>query len=78
MALVCAAIEVLEGELRLFGVTSGSEIEIYQEIRINPKGGFSGRLDDLKALRARKDKMLDAIIEELGGANKDICGVLID
>lgn len=78
LALICAAIETLESEMRLFGVTSGSEIEIYQEIRINPKGGFSGRLDDLKALRARKDKMLDAIIEDLGGANKDICGVLID
>ena len=78
LALICAAIETLEAEMRLFGVTSGSEIEIYQEIRINPKGGFSGRLDDLKSLRERKAKMLDSVLEDLGGANKDICGVLID
>jgi hypothetical protein len=78
LALVCAAIEVLEGEIRLFGVTSGSEIEIYQEIRINPKGGLASRVSDLNSLKDQKDKLIACIKEELGGVNQDICGVLID
>lgn len=86
LALLCAAIQVLEAEVRLFGVTSGSEIEIYQEIRINPKGGLAGRQADLAALRARKDAMLACVLEELGGEVlgagdkmlSDIDGALID
>jgi hypothetical protein len=82
LALICAAIEVLEGEVRLFGVTSGSEIEIYQEIRINPKGGLSGRMADLAALNKRKDNMLARILKELGGDGDrllaDVDGALID
>lgn len=78
LALICAAIEILEGEVRLFGVTSGSEIEIFQEIRINPKGGLSGRLADLDALRKRKAELLACTLKELGGLNADIWGALID
>jgi hypothetical protein len=86
LALVCAAIEVLEAEVRLFGVTSGSEIEIFQEIRINPKGGLAGRQADLGALRARKDALVACVKEELGGELlgagdkmlSDIDGALID
>ena len=79
LAAVCAAIEVLEGELRLFGVTSGSEVDIFQEIRINPKGGFDGRGNDLDALRKRKQALIDAILSEEDGINgPDIDGVLID
>lgn len=78
LALVCAGIELLEAEVRLFGVTSGSEIEIFQEIRINPKGGLTGRLADLKALNARKKDLLDRVLADLGGVNIDIYGTLID
>ena len=80
LSLVLAAIEILEKELRLFGVTSGSEVDIFQEIRINPKGGFDGRASDLGALRKRKDDLINAIMEEgCGGINGgDFWGVLID
>lgn len=79
LAAVCAAIEILEKELRLFGVNSGTEVDIFQEIRINPKGGFDGRLKDLDALRKRKKDLIDAILAEEDGINSpDICGVLID
>jgi hypothetical protein len=78
LAAVCAAIEILEAELRLFGVTSGSEVDIFQEIRINPKGGFDGRLKDLQSLYKRKEKLLQDVLDDNGGLNKDICGVLID
>lgn len=74
LAAVCTAIELLESELRLFGVTSGSEVDIFQEIRINPKGGFDGRLSDLKALHKRKED----IIAALGGIHINLDGVLID
>ena len=79
LAAVCAAIELLENELRLFGVTSGSEVDIFQEIRINPKGGFDGRVQDLKALRERKNLLISDIKGEQDGINSsDISGVLID
>jgi hypothetical protein len=74
LAAVCAAIELLEGELRLFGVTSGSEVDIFQEIRINPKGGFDGRVSDLQALRKLKKELIAAILAE----NPNLFGVLID
>ena len=81
LAAVCVAIEILEAELRLFGVTSGSEVDIFEEIRINPKGGFDGRVNDLKNLYDRKKALLEKAIEESAaadGINRDICGVLID
>jgi hypothetical protein len=78
LAAICAAIEVLEGELRLFGVDSGSEVDIFQEIRIDPSGGFGSRLKDLAALRARKKELIDSILEGAGGINRDLYGVLID
>lgn len=78
LAAVCAAIELLEGELRLFGVTSGSEVDIFQEIRINPKGGFDGRFKDLDALRKRKQALIDAILGELDNIHANLDGVLID
>jgi hypothetical protein len=79
LAICMTAVKVLEGELRLFGITSGSAIEIYQEISINPKGGVAARQADLTALRERCKYLLDEAIKDLGGAaNKDIFGVLID
>ena len=78
LALCSAAVNVLEGELRLFGITSGSAIEIFQEISINPKGGVDGRLKDLAALRERCRYLLEEALKDLGGINKDVCGVLID
>lgn len=78
LAAVCAAIKILEAELRLFGVTSGSEVDIFQEIRINPKGGFDGRLADLQSLYKKKQELLQDVLDEYGGLNKDIFGVLID
>jgi len=82
LALLCASIEILEAEVRLFGVTSGSEIEIFQEIRINPKGGLTGRLADLAALRSRKEALLARVVKKLGSAGDilltDIDGTLID
>lgn len=78
LAICMTAVKVLEGELRLFGITSGSEIEIYEEIRINPKGGVAARQNDLDALRGRCKYLLEQAIADLGGINQDICGVLID
>lgn len=79
LAAICAAIILLENELRLFGVTSGSEVDIFQEIRINPKGGVDGRISDLNNLIERKNKLIEDIKGEQDGINSsDICGVLID
>lgn len=79
LAAICAAIEILEGELRAFSVSAGTEVDIFQEIRINPKGGIDSRKNDLEGLYKRKEALLAAVLEELeDGINADICGVLID
>lgn len=85
LAAVTVAIEILEAELRLFGVTSGSEVDIFEEIRINPKGGFDGRVSDLKGLRDRWKELYECALKVAGadapvadGINHTICGVLID
>jgi hypothetical protein len=78
LAILCAAIEILSGELRLAGVTSGTEVAIFEEIRINPKGGLDNRTNDLAALLKQKKDIIDAIIADgLEGIN-GLYGVLID
>jgi hypothetical protein len=76
LAAVCTALELLENELRLFGATSSSEVDIFQEIRINPKGGVDGRLDDIKALRERKNQLIAGILDV--EIEDDLFGVQID
>lgn len=76
LKLVCTALDLLESEVRQFGTVSATEVDIYQEIRINPKGGLDARQKDLVALRKRKDKLIqDILFEE---ADSNIFGVLID
>lgn len=79
LAALCAAIEILSLEHRLLGAISGSEVDIFQEIKINPKGGITGRQDDLDSLRARKAAIIASIVSEQDGINSsDLSGVLID
>lgn len=72
---ICTAIELLERETRLFGATSASEVDIYQEIRINPKGGLAERWKDLDRLYQRKRSIEERIKME---SSHDLSGVLID
>lgn len=74
LAVVCTAIELLSGELRLNASVSGAEVDIFEEIRINPKGGIDTRLDDLKELNKLKDKLIAAILN----SDTELFGVLID
>jgi len=80
LASLCAAINLLESELRLFGVNSGIEVDIFEEIRVNPKGGVDGRSKDLAALLARKKALIAAILayKKDGINGPDLCGILID
>jgi hypothetical protein len=76
LSLVTAAVEVLEKEFRLFTATSSTQVDIYQEISINPRAGVDARLEDLEALRKRKKDLIDEILSE--AASDDIYGVLIE
>ena len=80
LAITCAAIEILTGELVLAGAISGLEVDIFEEIRINPKAGLDGRTGFLTDLLKRKQKMIDDILADAGGINDPtkIFGVLID
>lgn len=74
---ILAAIDLLAGELRLFNINSATEIEIFQEIRVNPKGGSDSRMADLGNLMKTRDALIDDILN-CGTASDDILGVLID
>lgn len=76
LACLCAAIEILQGEYRDFGISSGIEVDIHEEIKTNPKGGLIARAADLKALNKQKQDLIDAIVKK--NLQSSICGVLID
>lgn len=76
LSAVCAALEILEREFRLFGATSGSMVDIFEEIKIDPRGGLTARQEDLEALRRRKQNLIDEILEAL--AADSIYGVLLE
>ena len=78
LALLCTAIELLSGELRLSGVTSGTEVAIFEEIRINPKGGLASRASDLEALVKQKNDLIDTIIAGGTDGVGGLFGVLVD
>lgn len=80
LAAVCVALEILLNELRLAGAISGTEVDIFQEIRINPRAGLDGRFRDAQSLALRKKEMIQAILDEAGGINdpNKIQGVLVD
>lgn len=74
LSVVLAGIELLEKELRQFSITSGSKVDIYEEIGIDPSAGITSRMKDLADLRARKDELIDAILVD----DPELFGVLID
>lgn len=76
LKMLCTAIDLLASELRLSGITSGVEVDIYQEIRMNPKAGMDARFKDLEALMKRKDKLIAEI--EASVLSDNLRGVLID
>lgn len=76
LAVLCTTIELLMEELNATGATSGVEVDIFEEIRINPKVGLDSRFGILSALMKQKKDLLDALIA--GFADADIVGVLID
>jgi hypothetical protein len=80
LAAVCTALEILLNELRLAGAVSGTEVDIFQEIRINPRAGLDGRFKDAEALALKKRELIQAILDEAGGINdpNKIQGVLVD
>lgn len=78
LSAIMTAIEILEKEFRQFAATSGSQVDIFQEIMINPKAGLDARLKDLQALRKRMSDLIDEILDAAGGINADLYGVLID
>ncbi len=76
LAAVCTALDMLEQEFRVFGATSGSMVDIFEEIKIDPRGGMTARLGDLEALRQRKHDLIDEILKAEMGA--DIYGVILE
>lgn len=76
LSILCASLELLYGELRSAVVNSGTEVAIFEEIRINPKGGLDTRSSDLSSLLKQKQDLIDEIIKD--NALTDIFGVLID
>lgn len=76
LAAVCTALDMLEQEFRVFGATSGSMVDIFEEIKIDPRGGMSARLGDLEALRQRKQDLIDEILKTVTADN--IYGVILE
>jgi len=76
LAIVCTAIEILAGELRLTGAASGLEVDIFEEIRINPRVGLDSRFNDLKLLVAQKNKLIAEVLKQI--IEDDLFGVLVD
>lgn len=76
LSILCTAIELLASELRLSGSTSGVEVDIFEEIRINPKVGLDSRFNDLQALLKMKDKIIASIINN--SMQTDLCGVILE
>jgi hypothetical protein len=77
LAAVLASLDLLTAELRLYGINSATEIEIYQEIRINPKGGLDSRAADLQKLAQLRDKLIEDILA-CAVTDNGVSGVLID
>lgn len=63
LAAVCTALDILLNELRLAGAVSGTEVDIFQEIRINPSAGLDGRFKDAEALTLRKKELIKALLD---------------
>jgi hypothetical protein len=74
LKIICTAIELLSAELGVASANSGVEVDIFEEIRINPKTGLDSRFANLKRLLADKQ----AIIDGIDGDDSDIFGVLVD
>lgn len=76
LSLITTAIDLLSAELRGSSSSSGVEVDIFEEIRINPKVGLDSRYNDLSLLIKRRDEIIDAILKD--GIDDDLYGVLID
>ncbi len=76
LSIICASIELLLRELGLANSTSAVEVDIYQEIRINPKAGLDSRYSLLKLLLQMRQSIMDGIVDDATGV--DVFGVLID
>lgn len=74
LAVLSTAIEILISELFGSSASSGAEVDIFEEIRINPKVGLDSKYGNLKTLLALRQSMIDDIV----GDDSDIFGVLID
>lgn len=76
LAILSAAIEILLSEITGSSSDAGVEVDIFEEIRINPKVGLDSRFNSLAALLKLRKDMIDAIIG--GAVEADLYGVLID
>ncbi len=76
LSIVSAAIELLSAELGMSSSSAGIEVDIFEEIRVNPKAGLDSRYNMLKALLARKQAIIDEIAPDTSSDN--LWGVLID
>ncbi len=74
LAILCTAIDILTSELNSSSSDSGVEVDIFEEIRINPKVGLDSRYANLKRLIAERDAIIDDIVND----DSDLFGVLID
>lgn len=72
--ILSVAIELLAAELSAAGVNSGVEVDIYEEIRINPKLGLDSRFSNLKRLMDQRDAMIALLLRD----RYSLFGVLID
>lgn len=76
LSVVSAAIELLTSELGMSSSSAGIEVDIFEEIRVNPKAGLDSRYNMLKALLARRQAIIDDIAPDTSSDN--LWGVLID
>ncbi len=76
LAILCVAIELLSSELSGTSASSGVEVDIHEEIRINPKVGLDSRYANLKRLIAERDAIIAGIEDDT--YDDDLFGVLID
>lgn len=75
LVTISTAIDLLLGELGMVSSSAGIEVDIFEEIRVNPKAGLDSRFNTLKLLLQRRNEIIDEIEDSL---EEDIFGVLID
>jgi len=76
LSLLCAAVDLMESEVGGASAASGVEVDIFEEIRINPKVGLDSRTSTLQLLLKRKQDLVDKLSAD--AISSDIYGVLID